>query len=172
MINQSKCVEMLRTITKSGQKRLMDLSESEASLPRAPGKWSPKEVIGHLVDSAINNYARFASAEDTNELSYNGYHQEEWVIRGRYNEMRWKDLVILWSSLNLQLSRLIAGIPENIYNRKRSIHNLNKIAWQTIDEKEATSLAYFVRDYIGHLEHHLWQIWTDYKKIGNDYSNS
>ena len=170
-MNQVKCAELLCTVVKVGQERLKQIGDSQASLPRAAGKWSPKEIIGHLIDSAINNYTRFASTQDQDELLFNGYQQEEWVIRGRYHQMPWHDLITLWSQLNLQLARLIKGIPENIYSRKRSKHNLDIVAWKTIPEKESTALAYFARDYTGHIEHPLGQVWDDYKSIGSGYSN-
>ena len=52
--------------------RLLALSESEASRQPAPGKWSPKEVIGHLVDSASNNHQRFVRAGFTEDLVFPG----------------------------------------------------------------------------------------------------
>jgi len=127
-MNQIKCAELLSILVQTNQERLTAMSESESTLSREEEKWSPKEVIGHLVDSAINNYSRFAGTEDTDELRFSGYLQEEWVLRGKYKEMAWNDLVILWAKLNLKLSILIEGIPENIYCRRRAKHNLNKIA--------------------------------------------
>ena len=43
--------------------RLLALSDAAASTPRAAGKWSPKQVIGHLIDSASNNHGRFVRAQ-------------------------------------------------------------------------------------------------------------
>ena len=44
--------------------KLRSMSESRAGQPRAPGKWSPKQVIGHLIDSASNNHQRFVRAQE------------------------------------------------------------------------------------------------------------
>jgi hypothetical protein len=39
--------------------RLRQIQDAEASNRPAPGKWSKKEILGHLVDSAANNHQRF-----------------------------------------------------------------------------------------------------------------
>src|ERR1043165_9908871 len=39
--------------------RLRQIPDEEASIRPAPGKWSKKEILGHLIDSAANNHQRF-----------------------------------------------------------------------------------------------------------------
>jgi hypothetical protein len=58
--------------------RYSNLSEKELSLKPAPGKWSLKEIIGHLVDSAQNNIRRFVTVQyQTNPHVV--YGQDTWV---------------------------------------------------------------------------------------------
>ena len=64
----------------------MAISDEAAATPPAPGKWSPKEVIGHLIDSAINNQGRFVRAQLDRNLNFPGYEQEGWVRLQRYND--------------------------------------------------------------------------------------
>ena len=59
--------------------RLLSLSSSASQTPPAVGKWSPREVIGHLIDSASNNHQRFVRAQFTDDLEFHGYEQAEWV---------------------------------------------------------------------------------------------
>ena len=40
----------------------------------------------------------------------------------------------------------------------RREHTLDRIAWETVPRDEPVTLAYFVRDYINHLAHHLRQV--------------
>ena len=68
------------------------------------------------------------------------------------------DLIQLWSAYNLHLVHLISVIPEPTLTRPRTRHNLDEIAFETVAANEATTLAYFIRDYVGHLRHHLDQI--------------
>ncbi len=41
---------------------LLTLSPEAAARKPAPGGWSIKEVVGHLIDSASNNHQRFVRA--------------------------------------------------------------------------------------------------------------
>ena len=37
-----------------------------------PGKWSPREIIGHLIDSASNNHQRFVRSQFQDDLVFPG----------------------------------------------------------------------------------------------------
>ena len=56
-----------RTIDRAAE-RLGTFSDSEAGRPPAPGKWSKKEIVGHLIDSAANNHSRFVRAQLQEDL--------------------------------------------------------------------------------------------------------
>lgn len=148
----------LRKAVEAVTPRLLVLSEGEAAKPPSPGKWSPKEVIGHLIDSASNNHQRFVRARFTDDLVFPGYEQEAWVAAQRYQSAPWADLVGLWRLLNLHLARVVEATPEAARHRVRTRHNLHQIAWKTIAQDQPATLEYFMRDYVGHLEHHLAQI--------------
>jgi len=59
--------------------RLLEIPEQQSAIARSEDKWSPKEIIGHLIDSASNNHQRFVRAQFTDELIFAGYEQEGWV---------------------------------------------------------------------------------------------
>lgn len=143
---------------KTALARLLSMTESESEIRRAPGKWSPKEIIGHLIDSAANNHQRFVRAQFTDDLVFPGYEQDQWVAVQHYQQEHWPSLIQLWLSYNHHLLHLIAHIPEAKLKQVRREHNLDRIAWQTVSRDEPTTLEYFIRDYIAHLKHHLQQI--------------
>jgi hypothetical protein len=58
---------------------LLAMSEDRSRLRPAPGKWCPREVIGHLIDSASNNHQRFVRAQFQDDLVFSGYEQDAWV---------------------------------------------------------------------------------------------
>jgi len=150
--------EQLRELTRGAATSLRELSEERAATPPATGKWSPKQVLGHLIDSASNNHQRFVRARFHEDLRSEGYDQNAWVEAGAYQAAPWSELVDLWETFNLQIARVVESTPEDALTRPRTDHCLDRIAWETVPADEPATLAYFVRDYVGHLAHHLRQI--------------
>lgn len=148
----------LRRAVEDATPRLHALSEDAVRQRPAPGKWSKKEILGHLIDSAANNHQRFVRAQFQDDLVFPGYAQDEWVRVQRYQETEWKALIELWRRYNLHLARVIAAIPDAVRLREHRTHNLHRIAMRRVPEHEATTLDYFMRDYVYHLQHHLRQI--------------
>lgn len=138
--------------------RLQGISQDQSSGDVAADNWRPIEILGHLVDSAANNHQRFVRAQFTDDLVFPGYEQNGWVDVQKYCESSWPELVQLWSSYNLHLRHLASVIPNNILTKPREKHNLDQIAFKQVDKNEATTLEYFIRDYVDHLRHHLNQI--------------
>jgi len=138
--------------------QLQGLSEQQVSAKPNPDKWSKKEILGHLIDSAANNHQRFMSAQFKNDLIFNGYAQDEWVDYQDYQSADWKALVTFFISYNLHICRVIDNIPKGVLRRPSSDHNFHLIAFKSVAKGEPTSLSYFIDDYIGHIEHHLKQI--------------
>jgi len=152
------CVDDLRSTLSVEAARLLSISESDASRHPAPGKWSPKEIIGHLIDSAANNHSRFVRAQITDDLVFPGYDQEAWVRLQRYNDRPWNELVSLWQAYNTHIASVIEGISQECLSLQRSTHNLDEIGWRTVPPDQPATLDYFIRDYVGHMKHHLAQI--------------
>ena len=148
----------LRNTVANALPALVAISDAAASMPRAPGKWSRKEIVGHLIDSASNNHERFVRAQFTDDLICPTYDQDEWVRVQRYRDAPWSELVALWSQFNLQLARVIEATPQEIRARPRERHNLDRVAFISPPEGEPATIEYFMRDYVVHLEHHLAQI--------------
>ena len=161
---------LLRQAVESAAPRLAAMSDAAASRPRHAGAWTPRQIIGHLIDSACNNHGRFVRAQATEGLTFPGYDQEAWVAAQRYDEAPWGELVALWRAYNLHLARIIAAIPADVLTRIRTEHNLDAIAWRTVPRDQPVTLGYFVRDYVGHLENHLTQILEDYVPLSFERS--
>jgi len=138
--------------------KLILIEEEKAAKKPSEDKWSAKQIIGHLIDSASNNHGRFMRAQFSDDLIFPGYEQEGWVINQNYQEAEWQDLIILWRQFNLHIGHLVKQIPIGILALERRQHNLNKIAWKTIPIDQPTTLAYFIDDYVEHLQHHLKQV--------------
>ena len=133
--------------------------DGEASSARpAPGKWSPREIIGHLIDSASNNHQRFVRMSARDDLVVDGYEQDRWVASQRYQDSPWRELVVLWLTYNRHLARVMTATPAADRTRSRTVHNLDERAFRPVSRDRAVTLDYFMSDYVDHLEHHLAQV--------------
>jgi len=139
-------------------KQMLQIPSEQNQTPRAPGKWSPKEIVGHLIDSASNNHQRFVRAQFTDDLVFAGYEQEGWVRSQNYQGEDWSDLVQLWRLYNQHILHLMAGTPEETRMKLRHKHNLHQIASDSLSESEPVTLDWFMRDYVDHMKKHLGQI--------------
>jgi hypothetical protein len=140
-------VEEMRSTIEAAARQLLAITEPGSETRPAPDKWSKKEVLGHLIDSAANNHQRFVRAQLSDELSFPGYEQEGWVATQRYQGESWEQLVRLWQSYNLHLLHLMRGVPAGkLQNRCR------------IGQGEPVTLEFLMTDYLRHLKHHLGQI--------------
>lgn len=137
----------LAQIIGSVDAQLRALGERETSQRPRPEKWSKKEIIGHLIDSASNNHQRFVRAALAGSLSFPGYAQAELVELQKPGELPWALLVELWTSYNRYLAHVIAALPEDAGDVMCSIG----------DNPPAT-LLYIADDYVAHIKHHLNQI--------------
>jgi hypothetical protein len=126
---------------------LNNISEVEASLKPAPEKWSKKEIIGHLLDSAVINHARIIRMQETNGLPLNSYAQDFWVSAQKYNERSWHELVNTWSVMNRHLANAVKNVdPDTLQN-------------SAIKEgSQPLTLEFIISDYITHHLHHLKQV--------------
>jgi mannose-6-phosphate isomerase-like protein (cupin superfamily) len=150
----------LTMVVEDAARWLNVVSDAESVRRPAEDKWSTKEIIGHLIDSASNNHQRFVRARWAEDLVFPTYDQDGWVTAQQYQEAPWRELVTLWRTFNLQIARVMAAIPRDVRLREHTRHNLDRVAWRTIPSHTPATLDYFMRDYVGHLRHHLAQIET------------
>src|SRR6266496_1515813 len=105
-------IDQLRQIIGEHLPALKNIPEEDLSFKEHPGKWSKKEILGHLIDSAQNNIRRFivAQYEDKPKIVYN---QDKWVTISNYQQYDSADLVNLWSLLNKHLCQVLKNMsPE------------------------------------------------------------
>ena len=152
-----------RHTVENGKARLLDIPADQAAVSEV-GKWSPKEIVGHLIDSAANNHQRFVRAQFTDNLVFPGYEQELWVSSQKYNEASWPELVQLWAAYSLHLSHVVSVMPEEVFTRARTEHNLDQIASKPVPKTSPATLEYFV-DYAGHMRQHLTDLVKTSRKI-------
>ena len=145
----------------SASERLEKISESESGEPRAQDHWSSKQIIGHLIDSAANNHARFVLAQLKDDLVFPGYEQDGWVRANHYQERPWPELIGLWRAYNLHLHHVMTTADPMKLNTPCTLHTLQEIAFNTVPQSAPVTLEYLMKDYVDHLKHHLAQIFGE-----------
>jgi hypothetical protein len=146
-------MENFEAIVSAFHDRLLKVPEAKTSIKPAPDKWSLKEIVGHLIDSASNNHQRFVRLQEESSLILPGYNQENWIRIQRYNNMSWEDLVSLWHLINNLLLHIIEGMPEdflgNIYHSPDG----------------PITLSFLVNDYFGHMLGHTKHFEERYAEV-------
>jgi hypothetical protein len=149
--------QRLRDAVEAATPRLLAIDDAASARPPAPGKWSPREIVGHLVDSAANNHQRFVRGQLQDDLVFLGYAQEDWVRVQDYAHAPWADLVALWRLYNLHLARVMESAPADRRLAPRTRHNIQEIGFAAPIQATAT-LDGIMLDYVEHLLHHLGQL--------------
>lgn len=140
-----KAINRLNFIIDKVPSMLTEIGEANMSAKPLPSKWSKKEIIGHLIDSATNNHQRFVRGqfESVPEIRYD---QNKWNECGFYQDIDSKQSISFWTIYNKQLIEIIKRIPtENLKRQIKAGDNL-------------LTIEFLIIDYVEHLEYHLKQI--------------
>lgn len=137
----------LRSLVDATTSRLAAVSEADASAKPYADKWSRKQILGHLIDSALNNHQRVVRMQGSPTIPAFGYKQDDWVITQHYQERSWGDLVDLWRAANLHLAHVIAHV------NPAALGNTCDMGYE-----QPVTLKFFIEDYLRHLRHHLAQV--------------
>ena len=130
---------------------MLALSVDSLTTARAPGKWSKKEILGHLVDSAINNLKRFTEVQlEPSPYQVKVYNQAGLVKVNGYQEKDTESLIELWTALNRQIIRVLDMMPDQVL-----------IQPIITPEGDTKSVQWLAEDYLVHMQHHLHQIKPD-----------
>ncbi len=138
---------LMRVLLEEVPDRLGKLPAGKLDAKPAPSKWSPKEELGHLLDSAANNHQRIVRAQLQENLALPGYEQQLWVDVHGYQRRDWHELIEVWRALNQQLLAAAEAVPDSAWSRTC-----------TIAGSEPLTLKFVFEDYIEHMMHHLRHI--------------
>ena len=140
----------LQEIINDTKPRLLSISENRAAEKPYSEKWSIKETLGHLIDSASSNHQRIVRMQAMPDIGQFSYEQLHWVNSQHYKSEPWTDIVNLWYFYNKHLSHIIGHIDPK---------SLNSLC--DIDYSKPVTLQFVAEDYVRHLQHHLDQIFSD-----------
>jgi hypothetical protein len=139
-----KAIDRLEFAVRTLPGILAGFPEAESERRPSPERWSKKEVVGHLIDSASNNHQRFVRGQLAGGQDFPRYEQEGWVRVQGYQSARWGDLIDLWRAYNTHLLHVARGMTAE---SRRAICRVGGGAEVTLE--------WLFGDYVDHLEHHL-----------------
>ena len=143
-----KSINKLEELLNSGVEYLSKSSESELAQKPSPEKWSKKEILGHLVDSGINNLQRFTEIQFENKpYKIRKYNQDELVKANDYQNAELEEVVNFWLAINRRILYLMKQQTDDTLNYEI-----------VLDSGDISDLKFLIEDYVDHLEHHLKQL--------------
>lgn len=141
-------MDKLQELLDVGIEKISKLSEAEMTHKISLEKWSKKEILGHLIDSGINNLQRFTEIQFAkSSYKIRNYNQEELVKANNYQNSETKELLLFWLSINNRILHVFSLQTEKTLNYKI-----------VFEDGSTADLKFLMEDYVNHLAHHLNQI--------------
>jgi hypothetical protein len=133
---------------------LSPLSDERALYRYAPGKWSVKEMVGHLADAErIQAYRMLCIGRgDTTPLP--GFEEDDYVRAAGSDARSFADLLSDWTTARDSTIAIVKGMPEEAWERRGTANEATV---------SARALAYII---LGHVEHHLGVLTDRYGLAG------
>jgi len=143
MATHEQLILQLRQLVDRVPPALRSISDEQAASGSGPDKWSAKQELGHLLDSAIVNHYRWVRVLSEENPTLPGYDGPRWVSLHNYQQRDWADLIDTWQRLNQHMLMLAEGISADVWQRSA-----------IFDAKSAT-LEFMLNDYVHHAADHL-----------------
>jgi hypothetical protein len=159
-------IERLKYLIETIPGKVNSMDNEKLVYRRAPGKWSKKEVMGHLCDSAMNNLIRFINAQYAPKpFEVNTYEQDDCVKAGHYQEMALDDILNFWKSTNKNIINVISYYTPEQLEHECFLGGGGEFSVYVPEEKPEykgpngiRTLHWLIEDYAAHMQYHLKQI--------------
>jgi uncharacterized damage-inducible protein DinB len=124
--------------------RLFGALDDTAALARyAPGKWSVKEILGHLTDAERIFAYRLLRVARGDATPLPGFDENAYVPAGRFDERPLRALAAEFRAVRLSSVALASGLPSTSWF---------KVGQASGKSVSARALVYII---VGHVAHHL-----------------
>ena len=138
-------IEHLKQTIEQYYSLLINVSEPAFSSKPFPDKWSKKEELGHLIDSAQNNIQRFIRVQYEEHVHIR-YNPDNWVAMNDYQTRDTKELIELWYLLNKQIIAILEKMPQEKWETLMSFD---------VNPAVKNTTLFIAEDYVNHMVHHL-----------------
>ncbi len=119
----SPSIERLDYLCNTIPALLFEIPREDFSFKPASGKWSKKEIIGHLIASATNNHHRFVRVQ-FEDVPFIIYDQNKWNENSHYEDMDGQHLIDFWKSYNLHLLEILKKLLKNYKENAKPMRHM------------------------------------------------
>ena len=142
LVNGGDIVDTLQKQIRETTALLCSRSEQDGEIRYAPGKWSAKEILGHLIDSEQILAYRALRIARNDKTPIEGFEQDDYVRNGPFANCRFADLTAQFGDVRKTTVALFRNLDEEAWDR-RGVANQNEVS--------VRALAYIIA---GHELHH------------------
>jgi uncharacterized damage-inducible protein DinB len=142
LVPDAHVIELLERSMDSSYKLFSNLTNEQAAYAYAPGKWTVKQVLGHLIDTE-RTFAYRALVFSRNYIELPGFDQDIYVDNTDFNSQNIQDLA----------AEFKAARQSNIYMIKA--FSVEQLLRTGIASNHLFSVRAFVYMMAGHELHHL-----------------
>jgi hypothetical protein len=119
------------------------IPKNKANTPYAEGKWTYKEVLGHILDTEKIMYFRALCIARNEKQALPGFDQDEYVNAIDFNEVPMADFLEDFELIRRSISYFVKHLQEGAISRKGMVNG------------NLTSVRALLFIIAGHFEHHL-----------------
>ena len=142
LVPEGEFLQILETQLREWQRLLGEISEEQADFHYAPGKWSIKEMLGHVSDSERIFSYRLLRIARGDQTPLPGFEQDDYVRAANSSARKRRDLLEEFTAVRRATIALAASLDNAAWLR-RGVANQQEIS--------ATALAFVIA---GHDRHH------------------
>ncbi|MFC6228237.1 DinB family protein [Paenibacillus allorhizosphaerae] len=142
LVPEGRLVELLVEQSEQMKSMLERVTEEQGSFRYAPGKWSLKEVLGHMADTERVMSYRLLRVARGDQTMLPGFSEEAFVAGASFDQQPLKYLIEELAVVRRSTLSLLNGMPVEAWLRKGNVNGA---------ETSARALAYVIA---GHELHH------------------
>ena len=131
---------------------LAQFDEERANYRYAKGKWSIKEVIGHLIDVELVFMYRAWRFSRNDKASLHGFEQDEFIANSDFSKMTLSELVEQFYHMRKAAIPMFSSFSDEMWRRKGTAND---------STFTVRAIAYIM---VGHVIHHMRIIHQKYMK--------
>lgn len=129
---------------------LRKISDADSLLRYEPGKWSLREVVGHMIDTERIFAYRALRIARNDRTALPGFEQDDYIAAADFDRCAWTDLIDEFYAVRRSNLAMFRGLTEDAWTR-RGIASGNELS--------VRAAAYIIA---GHERHHLGVIRDKY----------